>query len=734
MGKVRGRPSGSQGPKKVSAGKSRLNTKCAVCSLTKRADKIKDHQVNCVLWSEDGSSAADESHPGYASLSDRDRSHTDFFRKNGFTRFKLPPNKVIHNPNPGDITAFFGLKQNVVNNNNSKEGDANDMQVDSEAADDAEECDTEVSDERSVNTDVEEEDEAVNRDSEEEEMACTENFEEEEDNTDIFGGEEEVNTDVYEENEADTDVEEEDENDSHLNEVAGYGNRSKFVEEIAEAVAAKFGNDVEINSLGSVSKVIAARVVERIEAKKKREDTIHGEEKMWREDADGNVVYCICCTTFASHFDVPLGLKGFRKGTYGIFQREGGREHHSFNRCVIKHSKNPLHVWCQERYLSEESNKKSVVEKNEEACKIIVMNAAFCLKDAACSATDFQKLNNKDQLLMGKKYLLKNDGKQTYFELRTVFHNKLNQKIKEIMKAVKFISVSLDKVTVGGVAYTVIVTYYFWHGELKVFLNELFIMTSDMGDGEGTAKMLCQSLMKTLGLSLEELGEKLEHLAFDGVYADTADRVRGGGSLNLTDHVSNFIGYGVGAGKMISDSWDMGHRIQLTMGDVLVHPDSDHSSDYKKITNIMFRSMKRWKDDKDGMIFQETSQGFRHPTLKQRGSQETRWCRADLHAKKNFMRNAPTIVVCLEQRRDKFRLEGKLTKEKEIEAEMKPLMNYEFWVFLLGYTQIQNILCEASLEAQHSSYLASSSIALVLEAIQKIRDLGMRNIIYLIQF
>ena len=90
MGKVKGRPPGSQGPKKVSAGKSRLNTKCAVCSLTQRADKIKEHQVKSVLWSEDGSSAADESHPGYASLSDHDRSHTDFFRKNGFTRFKLP--------------------------------------------------------------------------------------------------------------------------------------------------------------------------------------------------------------------------------------------------------------------------------------------------------------------------------------------------------------------------------------------------------------------------------------------------------------------------------------------------------------------------------------------------------------------------------------------------------------------------------------------------------------------
>ena len=182
---------------------------CAVCSLTQRADKIKEHQVKSVLWSEDGSSAADESHPGYASLSDPDRSHTDFFRKNGFTRFKLPPNKVIHNPNPGDITAFFGRKQNVANNNNnSKESYETDMQVDvdihlnmdsAEATEkDVEENDTYVGERLSVNTDVEEE--AVNRDCEVEEMANTENFEEEEDNTE-----------VYEEEDADTDLDEEEE-------------------------------------------------------------------------------------------------------------------------------------------------------------------------------------------------------------------------------------------------------------------------------------------------------------------------------------------------------------------------------------------------------------------------------------------------------------------------------------------------------------------------------------------
>ena len=216
----------------------------------------------------------------------------------------------------------------------------------------------------------------------------------------------------------------------------------------------------------------------------------------------------------------------------------------------------------------------------------------------------------------------------------------------------------------------------------------------------------------------------MEHSAFDGVYADTADRIRGGGSLNLTGHVQDYLGFGPGAGEIISNNWDLGHRIQLTMGDFFVRSDSDHSKDYKKVTSTMFSLMKSWKGDKDGMIFEETSHSLKHPTLKQRASQETRWARADLQAKRNFFRNAPTIYICLGQRMEKFR-DDELTKEKEIEAEMKPLRKYEFWVLLLGYTQFQNILVEASLEAQHSSYFASSSIFLVWQAVQKIRNLGL---------
>ena len=83
--------------------------------------------------------------------------------------------------------------------------------------------------------------------------------------------------------------------------------------------------------------------------------------------------------------------------------------------------------------------------------------------------------------------------------------------------------------------------------------------------------------------------------------------------------------------------------------------------------------MSYWKDDKDGLIFEETSRMLRHATLKQRGSQETRWARANIETKRNFFRNAVTIYVCLGQKVEMFARENNLTKQKEIEALMKPL-------------------------------------------------------------
>ena len=78
---------------------------CTVCSLVRRGDKIKDHQVHTVLFDDEGN-PADDSHPRYKSLSQEEKLHTDFFRSNGYDRINLPRNKTVHNPTPGDIGSF----------------------------------------------------------------------------------------------------------------------------------------------------------------------------------------------------------------------------------------------------------------------------------------------------------------------------------------------------------------------------------------------------------------------------------------------------------------------------------------------------------------------------------------------------------------------------------------------------------------------------------------------------
>ena len=84
-GRGPGRPVGSIGSKKVEKGTSRLETKCAVCSLVQRADNIKANQVFVVLFDDDGK-PADNTHPGYISLSKSEKEHTDYFRNNGFRK------------------------------------------------------------------------------------------------------------------------------------------------------------------------------------------------------------------------------------------------------------------------------------------------------------------------------------------------------------------------------------------------------------------------------------------------------------------------------------------------------------------------------------------------------------------------------------------------------------------------------------------------------------------------
>ena len=120
-GRGPGRPVGSIGSKKVEKGTSRLETKCAVCSLVQRADNIKSHQVSVVLFDDDGK-PADNTHPRYISLSKSEKEHTDYFRNNGFSRVKFPANKIVIKETAGSITSFFAKQPKLGDINQNPSG------------------------------------------------------------------------------------------------------------------------------------------------------------------------------------------------------------------------------------------------------------------------------------------------------------------------------------------------------------------------------------------------------------------------------------------------------------------------------------------------------------------------------------------------------------------------------------------------------------------------------------
>ena len=74
-------------------------------------------------------------------------------------------------------------------------------------------------------------------------------------------------------------------------------------------------------------------------------------------------------------------------------------------------------------------------------------------------------------------------------------------KIKDVMKDVEKISITLDKVTVARHSYMVYLSFFFWKGKIHSFLNEIRKMNTQDYDAEGTAQMTIEVMTRTLGIS-----------------------------------------------------------------------------------------------------------------------------------------------------------------------------------------------------------------------------------------
>ena len=59
-----------------------------------------------------------------------------------------------------------------------------------------------------------------------------------------------------------------------------------------------------------------------------------------------------------------------------------------------------------------------------------------------------------------------------------------------MLSQVKYLTATLDKVTVGHVSYMVILSYFFQQGRIYTCLNRLEKMSESDYDGPGTATML----------------------------------------------------------------------------------------------------------------------------------------------------------------------------------------------------------------------------------------------------
>jgi hypothetical protein len=184
---------------------------------------------------------------------------------------------------------------------------------------------------------------------------------------------------------------------------------------------------------------------------------------------------------------------------------------------------------------------------SDKAGTMVVRNALLCLKKG-WSSEDFVSLNEKDDLIEDIQSATKNDSAAEFFHLRNVIFEKVSDKVKNLMKTIKFLTVTLDKVTVQRTSFTVILTYFFHGGKIHVVLNQLVKLTTEDYEA-GTASMVVKCLSETLGLSLTELGLKLVHFVYDGVYATKEQRVSGGGCLSLIKHVATLLGLNPGRDK-----------------------------------------------------------------------------------------------------------------------------------------------------------------------------------------
>ena len=434
-------------------------------------------------------------------------------------------------------------------------------------------------------------------------------------------------------------------------------------------------------------------------------------ESYWVEGED--YVSCSFCTKYSGNEHLPVSLRKFRKGNFGRIILDNEQFH--IRRSQKIHEANDLHKWCvmMGKILEEEAIKED--RKNEKAAENTVRNVLFALMNGGGSEL-FVGLMDKDNLTEGIEAPTKNDSKKTFFDLRDIISEEVNKRIKTMFSEVSYITVTLDKVTVGHISYMVILTYFFYKGRIHICLNSLEKMQEEDYDGPGTASMLVKVLRESTGWSRPQLAQKLVHMTYDGVFAETNERVRGGGFLSLRSHMCAELGLEQGS---ISGDWDAAHNMQLTWSDLIKkHPE------IMKTVDCYFNIMKLHKLGKVGTHFMNRAKELGYLVLTNKQHQTTRFVRALLRGLTAALRNLPTLEIVLNEEIRDMELAGKNDKVNKLNKSKRLMKDSKHILFVIGLMQILEIYAEASMGAQHATYFPTEVWAMIKAAKDDLKELA----------
>ena len=470
---------------------------------------------------------------------------------------------------------------------------------------------------------------------------------------------------------------------------------------------------------------MAELLAQKLEEKKKEKDerTKFEEERRadgWEECEEW--LLCRPCTTYYNHPDLPPAFrKCVRNGqNFGLVSKidpktGGQKPRWRINQRCKEHKENTIHHWCEIKDLEVKASQVSFEEENRSVGLVIVM-AFLKVARRGGSAADFQDTVDFVHLLNLPKSQ-KNNLHNIFFTLRSDVFEVVSGIVKKMFaEDVTEFASTLDKVTVQSRSFTVLLSFFFYHGRIHCLLNDLINMDPEDYDSAGTARFISEKLQATLGYTRTKLSEKLLHFSYDGVYATKDQRVAGGGSLDLPGAVSQVLGLEPGH---ITGTWDFAHNLQIIWNNALLE-----CAAVEAMIALIFASMDEFRVGQSCAVFRKRSAELGNMTLSNKKRQTTRFVRSLIRGMQAWFRNLPSLVAIHGERYNQAVQEKAHADAKVALKMLSKLRDPRLLLTAIGVAQLLEIYVLCSMMSQHSQQFPTQAWGVVNEMKKKVEALS----------